>query len=195
MRSTDLSWEEQTRADAGRLWAGGVVTALVAAGVALIALMVLHRVLHAPILSPGGLHEAADYAMIAFPVAVAIVTLLATGLLHLLMETTPRASQFFAWIGALVLALVVLQVFLHQTDLLTKAETAAFYLLVGIAIISSLRGVSSSAVRYQRHQSYRESHPNAPAYGPNDAPYREGRSNAAAYGYPNDRAYRDEPWR
>lgn len=178
MRSTDPSWDEQqTRTDAGRLWAGGVATAVVAAGVALIGVMVLHQLLHAPILSPGGLRQAADYAMVAFPVAVGIVTLLATGLLHLLMATTPRAGQFFAWIGSLVLALVVLQVFLHETDLLTKVETTVFYLLIGIAIISSLLGVSRSALRYQRRQ-----------------PYRDDYSDRAEYEYPDTR-YQDERWR
>lgn len=182
MRSTDVSWQDQTHADSGRLWAGGAATALVAAGVALIGVMVLHKVLHAPVLSPGGLHQAADYAMVAFPLAAAIATLLATGLLHLLMETTPRASEFFGWIASLVVALIILQVFLHETEMLTKIETAAFYLLMGIAIITSLIGVSRSAVRYHRHQSYDydESRPHRPhpgryGYADDDGPYRNDR--------------------
>jgi hypothetical protein len=182
MRSTDLSWREQTHADAGRLWAGGAATALVAAGVAVMGVMVLDKVLHAPILSPGGLRQAADYAMIAFPVGAAIATLLATGLLHVLMQTTPQASRFFGWIAALVVALVILQVFLHETEMLTKLETAAFYLLVGVAIISSLVGVSRSAVRYHRQQSYDD----------DGRPYADPRYS----GYPDDPAYRrNQPWR
>lgn len=184
MRSTDMSWDEQTRADAGRLWAGGAATALVAAGVALIGVMVLHNVLHAPILSPGGLRQAADYAKFAFPVSAAIMTLLATGLLHLLMTTTPRASQFFAWIASLVMALIVLQVFLHDTDVLTQLETVAFYLVIGIAIISSLLGVSRSAVRYRRRQAYQDSYSDG---------YR--RSDGYAHRYPDQTQYREEPWR
>lgn len=158
------------------------MTALVAAGVAAMGVMVLHRLLNAPILSPGGLHQAADSAMVAFPVGAAIATLLATGLLHLLMETTSQPSQFFGWIGSLVVALVILQVFLHQADMLTKAETAAFYLLMGFAIISSLLGVSRSAVRYHRHQSYRDSYPDS-------------RPDPAGYGYPNDGPHPDGPYR
>ncbi len=180
MRSTDLSWREQTHADAGRLWAGGAATALVAAGVAVMGVMVLDKLLHAPILSPGGLQQAADYAMIAFPVAAAVATLLATGLLHLLMQTTPQASRFFGWIASLVVALVILQVFLHETEMITKLETAAFYLLMGVAIISSLLGVSRSAVSYHRRQSYDD----------------DGRPYADRHGYPGDPAYRrNEPWR
>ncbi|GAA4619703.1 DUF6069 family protein [Actinoallomurus vinaceus] len=159
MSSTDYSWDEQTRADAGRLWAGGAATALVAAGVALVGVLVLHRVLQAPVISPGGLRQSADYAMVAFPIAAALVTLIATGLLHLLMATTPSASQFFTWIASLAMVLVVLQVFLGNEKLLTQVETAAFYLLIGVAIISPLLGVSRTAVRHHRHQAYREGNP------------------------------------
>jgi hypothetical protein len=156
MRSTDLSWDEQARADAGRLWAGGVVTALVAAGVALVAVMVSDKLLHVTLLNPDGTREAADDAMVMLPLLVAIVTLLATGLLHLLMTTTPRAPQFFASIGALVMVLVLLQVYLSASDVTGRLATGVLYLLVGVVIISSLSGVARTAVRYHRHQAYRE---------------------------------------
>ncbi|HEU5158259.1 MAG TPA: DUF6069 family protein [Streptosporangiaceae bacterium] len=192
MRSTDYSWQEQTHADAGRLWAGGAVTALVAAGVAWIGVMVLHRLLDAPILSPGGLRQAADYAMVAFPVGAAIATLLATGLVHLLMEATSQPSQFFGWIASLVVALVILQVFLHEAEMLTKIETAAFYLLMGVAIISSLLGVSRSAVRYHRHQSYQDNRADPAGYGyPDDGPYGDRRYGDRPYA---DRPYGDRPY-
>lgn len=203
MRSTDVSWDEQTRADAdaGRLWAGGAATALVAAGVALVGMMVLHRLLHADIVSPSGLRQSAGYATVAFPIGAAIITLLATGLLHLLMATTPRAPEFFGWIASLALAALVLQVFLHTTDLVTQLETAVFYLLVGIAIISSLLGVSRSAVRYRRRQAYRDDRPYDGAYGhPGQAGYRDpGYREQSGYGdqsgYGGHTGYRDEPWR
>jgi hypothetical protein len=198
VRSTELSWQEQTHADTGRLWAGGAVTALVAAGVAWIGVTVLHEVLDAPVLSPGGLQQAADSAVIAFPIGAAIATLLATGLLHLLMEATSQPSQFFGWIASLVVALVILQVFLHRAEMLTKIETAVFYLLMGVAIISSLLGLSRSAVRYQRHQSYRDSRPDPAGYDyPDDAPYRDGpyRNAPRRDGGYRDGGYRNQPWR
>jgi hypothetical protein len=191
MRSTDVSWNEQARVDAGRLWAGGVATAVVAAFVTLIAIMVLHKLLHAPILSPGGLKQAADYAEVAFPVAAGLITLLATGLLNLLMATTPRASQFFAWIASLGMALIILQVFLHDTDAITKVETTAFYLVIGVAIISSLLGVSRTAVRYHRRQTYRDDYSDRGDYGYRDGGgYRDDRYGNDQYPtqrYPNDR--------
>jgi len=156
MRSTELSWDEQARADAGRLWAGGVVTAVVAAGVAVVAALVCQKLLHATLLNPDGTKEAADDAMVMLPLLAAIVTLFATGLLHLLMTTTPRAPQFFAWIGALAMALVLLQVYLSASDVTARFATGALYLLIGVVIISSLSGVGRTAVRYHRRQAYQE---------------------------------------
>jgi hypothetical protein len=156
MRSTELSWDEQARADAGRLWAGGVVTAIVAAGVALVAVMVSHKLLHTTLLNPDGSREAADDAMVMLPLLAAIVTIFATGLLHLLMTTTPQAPQFFAWIGALAIALVLLEVYLSASDVTGRLATGTVYLLLGVVIISSLSGVGRTAVRYHRRQAYQE---------------------------------------
>lgn len=171
MRSTDLSWDEQTRADGGRLWAGGAATALVAAGVALVGVLVVHKMLHSTVLIPGGGRETAGEAMTVLAISAALITLLATGLLHLLMATTPQASQFFGWIAALALALIVLQAFLSEADLLIEVQTAVLYLLIGVAIISSLFGVSRTAVRYHRRQDYRENYSDEAAYR-HEAAYR-----------------------
>lgn len=154
MRSTDVSWDEQTRADAGRLWAGGAVTALVAAGVTLVAVLVMHRMLHVTVRTPNGGRP--EDPMTVLPIAAAVVALIATGLLHLLMSTTPRAPHFFGWIAGLALTLVLLVVFLNDTKLITRVETAAFYLVIGIAITSSLVGIAQTAVRYHRRQDYRD---------------------------------------
>lgn len=169
MPSSDVSWDERTGADAGRLWAGGAVTALIAAGVALIGVMVLHRVLHVAVLTPGGRTSMDNDATTLLPLSAALATLVATALLHLLMSTTPRAPHFFGWIGGLVLALVILQVFFSGTDRLAQFETAAFYLVIGVAITSSLVGVSRTAVRHHRHQDYRETY--RPAYEREPRPY------------------------
>jgi hypothetical protein len=156
MPSTDVSWGDQARADAGRLWAGGVVTAIVAAGVALIGVLVTHKLLHVTLLNPDGSREAADDAMVMLPLLAAIVTLLATGLLHLLMTTTPRAPQFFATIGGLLMALILLQVYVSSSDVTGRFATGALYLIIGVVMISTLSGVGRTAVRYHRRQAYRE---------------------------------------
>jgi fucose 4-O-acetylase-like acetyltransferase len=185
MRSTELSWEDQATADPGRLWAGGAVTAVVAAGVALVAVLVCDRLLHTTLLNPDGTKEAADDAMVMLPLLAAIVTVFATGLLHLLMATTPQAPQFFAWIGALAMALVLLEVFLSTTGEATgRIATGSVYLLLGVVIISSLAGVGRTAVRYHRRQVYRDD-----PYRGGDS-YRGGESPRYDDGYHGPRRYR-----
>lgn len=180
MRSTDVSWDETTRADAGRLWAGGAVTALVAAGVALVAVLVMQRLLDVSVRTPNGGRP--EDPMTVMPIVAAAVTLLATGLLHVLMSTTPRAPHFFGWIAGLVLTLVLLVIFLNGTKLITQVETAAFYLVIGIAISSSLVGIAHTAVRYHRRQDYRDYRDDYPA----ERGYpRQG-------GYPHDGGYRQQ---
>jgi hypothetical protein len=90
--------------DAGRLWTGGVATALVAA-------------------------------------------LVATGLLHLPLLSTPQPVQFFTWIIALATVAAALAPFLTNADLDEKVATAVIYLAIGVAIGSLLSGVGRSAAR------------------------------------------------
>lgn len=175
MRSTDMSWDERAHADPGRLWAGGVVTALVAAGVALVGVLLVHKVPHAYLLSFDGTRKAADDAKTTLPLLAALVALVATGVLHLLMTTTPRAGQFFAWIGALVVVLIVLELFVAGDYKVAQFVTSAFYALIGLVIISSLYGVSRTAVRYHRHQDYQDSYSGGdPTYGRQARPYPDG---------------------
>lgn len=190
MRSTEVSWDEQAQADAGRLWAGGAVTAIVAAGVALVAVLVSHRLLDTTLLNPDGTKEAADDAMVMLPLLAAIITLISTGLLHLLMTTTPRAPEFFAWIGALAMVLVLLEVYLSSSDVEGRLTTGVVYLLLGVVIISSLSGVGRTAVRYRRHQTYRESDGYQEGPYRREAPYRR---DDAYQGY--DDRYEREPRR
>lgn len=180
MRSTELSWDEQARADAGRLWAGGVVTAIVAVGVTLIGVLISHKLLHTALLNPDGSRVATDDAMFTLPLLVAIITLVSTGLLHLLMTTTPRAPEFFAWIGALAIVLILLEVYLSSDEVNERLVTGGLYLLLGVVVTSSLSGVGRTAVRYTRRQAYRESD----GYG--EDPYRR----EAPYGYEREPHHR-----
>jgi Family of unknown function (DUF6069) len=77
----------------------------------------------------------------------ALAALVATGLLHLLLLSTPRPLRFFSWIVTLATVAAVLAPFLTDADLDEQLATAAVYLAVGIAIGSLLSGVGRSAVR------------------------------------------------
>ena len=79
--------------DAGRLWTGGLATALVAALVTLVGVMIARGLFDVPVPAPtdeGTLGNASTLRL-----AAAVAALLATGLLHLLLLSTPQPRRFF----------------------------------------------------------------------------------------------------
>jgi len=133
--------------NAGRLWTGGVATALVAALVALVGVLIARGLFEVPVLAPtdeGTLGNASTFRLAAFAAAAA---LLATGLLHLLLLSTPQPRRFFTWIITLVTIAAALVPFLTDADLDEKVATSAITLVVGVAIGSLLSGVARSAIR------------------------------------------------
>src|SRR6202047_1929882 len=97
----DMDGAWQDRVNAGRLWAGGAATAVVAALAVVVGVLITRGVLGIPVLAPKtannvGNSSTADYALLAAGGA-----LLATALLHMLLLGTPRPFAFFAWITAL----------------------------------------------------------------------------------------------
>lgn len=171
----DQRADQRRRVDPVRIWAGGVATALVAGGVAFVGVLVM-RALD----GVSGLHklagQGADLDRTMVVVAAAVVALLATGLLHLLLISTPRASTFFRWIIGLVVLAVVVQS-LVAGEWYGSVLVAALYLIIGLAIGSLLTGVGRTAVTYRpvppapdqqnRPSPYRPDRP-----GPDDHPTR-----------------------
>ena len=139
--------ETSRTVDAGRLWTGGVATALVAALVALVGVLICRGLLDVPVLAPteeGTLGGTSTFRLVGL---AALAALLATGLLHLLLLSTPRPLRFFSWIVALATAAAALAPFLTDADLDEKVATATIYLAIGISIGSLLSGVARSAMR------------------------------------------------
>ncbi|QEU89697.1 DUF6069 family protein [Streptomyces kanamyceticus] len=134
------------RLDAGRLWAGGVMTAVVAALTAVVALMLVRGVLGIAVFAPESDGAMGDATTGALAGGAAVAALAATALLHLLIAGTPRPERFFAWIVALATAVMVLLPFTAAASLPAKIGTAAVYLLIGVAIGSLLSSVARSAV-------------------------------------------------
>jgi len=145
------SGTEPTRSiDAGRLWTGGVATALVAALVAVVGVLIARGLFDVPVLAPsseGSLGNASTFRLAGLAAGAA---LLATGLLHLLLVSTPRPRQFFTWIVALATIAAALAPFLTDADLAEKVATSAIYVAIGVAIGSLLSGVARSAMRRRR---------------------------------------------
>ena len=93
--------------DAGRLWTGGLMAGVVAAGVAVVGLLIARGILDVQVLvrEDGKLVNANTwwYAGVAFLAAIA-----ATGLLHLLLLSAPQPYRFFGWIVGLTVAIAAL---------------------------------------------------------------------------------------
>lgn len=129
---------------AGRLWATGAATAVVAALVAVVATMFVRGVLDIAVFAPreaGVWGDATTGYLATWAVAGAVV---ATGLLHLLLLTVARPRAFFAWIAGLVTVALALLPFTTDLGLAAKLATAAVFLAIGGTITGLLTGTAYS---------------------------------------------------
>lgn len=126
----------------GRLWAGGGATAVVAALAAVVGILIARGLAHVAILAPQGEGVWGDASTIAYAVGSALCALLATGLLHFLLVTTPRATQFFGWIMVLITIVAVVLPLSLGVDLSSRIATALLNLLIGLVITLLLGNVS-----------------------------------------------------
>ena len=132
--------------DASRLWAGGFATAVVAGLVALVGVLASRWLFAIPILAPKQDGAYGDATTTALVLIAAAIALLATGLVHLLVLSTPRPLAFFGWIFGLATVLVVLLTFRTGAPLPQKAATAVVYLILAVAIGSLVSGVAERSV-------------------------------------------------
>ncbi|HVN10773.1 MAG TPA: DUF6069 family protein [Kineosporiaceae bacterium] len=132
--------------DAGRLWTGGVMAGIVAAGVAVVGLLIARGVLDIPVLieRKGHLVDASSwwYAGVAFLAALA-----ATALMHGLLAGAPQPYRFFNWIVGLAVAIAALIPFTTGAELSTKIAVAVINLAIGICIGSIVSSIGHSAAR------------------------------------------------
>jgi hypothetical protein len=131
--------------DAPRLWGGGLATAVVAALVAAVGVLVCRDLLHVKLVEPPLLKItksfAGSYAITAF-----VAALLATGLAHLLSVVTPRPRIFFGWIVALVTVVTMVLPFTLDGNIKGKICAALINMVIGLCIASLLSAVLSRTV-------------------------------------------------
>lgn len=135
------------RVDAGRLWPGGIATAVVAGLVALVGVLVCRWLFGIPLLAPKSDGAYGDVHTTDLVLLAAAAALVATGLVHLLLLSTPRPLTFFSWIVGLATVLAVLVPFSTSAPLAAKMATAVVDLVLGIAIGSLISGVATRSVR------------------------------------------------
>jgi Family of unknown function (DUF6069) len=137
----------ESRIDVGRLWAGGVATAIVAALVAVVGTLACRWLFHIPILAPAKDGAYGDAHTTGFVLVAAVAALVATLIANLLLLGTPKPLMFFHWIVTLATLAVVLYPFSTAAPLSQKVATAAVDLVLGFAIGSLLTGVAGRSIR------------------------------------------------
>lgn len=150
----------ELRIDGGRLWAGGLATAVVAGLVAEVGILVARGLMHLAVFAPMGDGLWGDANTTTYAVGAGVIALAATGLLHFLVATTPSGTIFFGWImGLLTVVAVVtpLKVIGTSTEIIA---TAVLNALIGLVITTLLISAGNGARTRMRSQ-YRQ-----PAYEP-----------------------------
>jgi hypothetical protein len=138
------------RVDAARLWTGGLATALVAALVAVVGVLIVRGLFDVPVLAPTREGVLGGTSTARLAILAAVAALLATGLMHLLLVSTPRPFRFFTWIVSLLTVVAVLAPFMTHATRATQVATAAIGLVIGMAIGSLVSGAARSAIRLGR---------------------------------------------
>ena len=131
----------------GPLWTGGVATALVAALIALVGVVVARGIFLIPVLGPSKYGTFGDVSTVWLCATAALGALVATGLMHLLLLTTPRPNAFFGWIVALITVVFALEPFTIEAPLDTQIATGLINLIIGLAIGTLISGVAAAAIR------------------------------------------------
>jgi hypothetical protein len=131
----------------GRLWAGGAATAVVAALIAVVGIMFGRGIFDVEVLAPKGEGVWGDASTGWYALGAAVAALLATGLIQLLILTTPKPMRFFGWVVGLATVAAMLAPFVTTEDQGSRWYTAGLNLVLGVAIGTLVAGVAKSALR------------------------------------------------
>ena len=147
MPRQDPEPEPTRRVDARPLWSGGIATAVVAALIALVGILVCRWLFNVPMLSPRREGAWGNASTVGYVFAAAACALVATGLMYLLLISTPYPRVFFAWIIGLATLVAVVYPFSTTAPTSQKLATAAVNLILGVAIGTLIAEVSRRATR------------------------------------------------
>jgi uncharacterized protein DUF6069 len=140
--------------DPALLWTSGAVTAVVAALVALCGILVARGIFSVSLLAANADGTWGDRSTVGYVVAVALVALAATGLLHLLLLVTPHPFLFFGWIVGLLVLVAVLVPFATEAEASSRLATCLINVAVGTVIGALLAAAGRRSIRVpQNHRS------------------------------------------
>ena len=133
--------------EARQLWSGGAATAVVAALIALVGILVCRWLFNIPLLAPRQDGAWGDASTAGYAFAAAAAALAATAIMHLLLIATPRPLVFFNWIMALGTVVAVAYPFGTTAPLSQKVATALINLVLGATIGSLINGTAARLIR------------------------------------------------
>lgn len=133
--------------DATRLWSGGLATAVVAALIGFVGVLVARTVLRIAVYAPADTGVFDDSATVLLSTVAAAAALAATGLAHLLLLGTPRPLSYLGWIVGLLTAAAVVAPFMAGGPPAVALAVAVIHLVIGLAIGSLVSGSAASARR------------------------------------------------
>jgi hypothetical protein len=166
---SDYPDTSQVRPDVPRLWAGGAATALVAALVSIVGILIARGLADVAILAPKGSGLWGNASTATYAIVSALVALAATGLMHLLAVATPKPTVFFGWIMVLVTLIGVVVPLSLPVSLDNRIATGLLNLIIGLTITLLVISTAGAALRRAAAR------PPAPAptreWDPNRGPY------------------------
>lgn len=136
--------------DPGALWSGGVVTAVVAALVALAGIIVIRGILKIGILTSLKVGTFGDAKTVYVVVVAFLAAIVATAILHGLLLTTPQPITFFGWIATLVTVIFALLPLTTTAPWEQKTATVVLDVVIGLVIGLLLAGAARRARRDPR---------------------------------------------
>jgi hypothetical protein len=157
------------RVEPAPLWSGGAATAVVAALIALVGILVCRWLFKVPILAPQREGAWGNASTAGYAISAAAVAIAATAIMHLLLIATPRPTTFFAWIIGLATVVAVVFPFSTTAPISQKLATGLVNLVLGIAIGSLISSVAARAVR-RTTVVRRYDQPPPPPYPPSRTP-------------------------
>ncbi|MDT7801208.1 MAG: hypothetical protein QOI78_4641 [Actinomycetota bacterium] len=144
MTNTQLRQRPRPAVDARSLWTGGVATAVVAALVAVVGVLIVRGVFGLPVMAPG---NAGYVDAVGLAVFAAGGGLLATALAHVLLLLAPRPMAFFGWIVGLVTLAFAIWPSTVSAGVAGHFANAVLYVVLGVAIGTLVGRTAGQAVR------------------------------------------------
>lgn len=141
----------RTRVDQGRLWAGGIASAVVIVLLVAVLTWIVHELLDIPDLRPlADERGLVDEDVRVDLVAAFAITLVATLVLDLLLLTTPTPLRLFHWLIGLGTVVATLAPLARVGTTESSVARAIGSAVVGITMSSLLSGVARRSVRLTR---------------------------------------------